>query len=268
MRDNPLKTRLAAGETVFGTFAFEFASPGLARIVKSTGCEFLILDMEHSGWTFETVKTQIQLARGAGLVPIVNPPGDDFNVITRSLDTGAKGILVPVVETKAQAEAIVRATRYPPHGNRGSAFGVAHDDYVIGDARKTMKAANESVLVMVKIETKKGVENVDEIMAVPGIDVAFVGHTDLSVSLGMPLDYDRPEFVKARDAVLAACQRHGKIAGNLVGNPKWGKAWIKKGFRMIAYMGDIWLLQSALQSGLEAMKDAVPKGKAAARKGR
>lgn len=261
MRDNPLKARLARGETVFGTFVFEFASPGLARIVRSTGCDYIILDMEHSGWSFETVKDQIQFARGAGLVPLVNPAGDDFNLITRSLDLGAKGILVPVVETKAQAEAIVRATRYPPHGNRGSAFGVAHDDYIIGDARKTMKAANDGVLVMVKIETRKGVANVDEIMAVPGIDVAFVGHTDLSVSLQRPLDFEHPEFVRARDAVVAACRRHGKVAGNLVGNPKWGKAWIKKGFRMIAYMGDIWLLQSALQAGLDAMRPAVPKAK-------
>ncbi len=261
MRDSTLKTRLARGETVFGTFVFEFASPGLARIVKSTGCDYIILDMEHSGWSFETVKDQIQFARGAGLVPLVNPAGDDFNLITRSLDLGAKGILVPVVETRAQAEAIVRATRYPPQGHRGSAFGVAHDDYVIGDARKTMKAANDGVLVMVKIETRKGIANVDEIMAVPGIDVAFVGHTDLSVSLQKPLEFEHPEFVKARDAVVAACRRHGKIAGNLVGNPKWGKAWIRKGFRMIAYMGDIWLLQSALQSGIDAMRPAVPKAK-------
>ncbi|MSP48209.1 MAG: aldolase [Alphaproteobacteria bacterium] len=261
MRDNPLKARLARGETVFGTMVFEFDSPGLARIVKAAGADYIILDMEHSGWSFETVKDQIQFARGAGLVPLVNPPGDDFNLITRSLDLGAKGLLVPVVETKAQAEAIVRATRYPPHGNRGSAFGVAHDDYVIGDAKKTMKAANAGVLVMVKIETRKGVANVDEIMAVPGVDVAFVGHTDLSVSLGMPLEFERPEFVRARDAVLAACKRHGKIAGNLVGNPKWGKAWIRKGFRMIAYMGDIWLLESALRSGIDAMRSAAPKPK-------
>jgi 2-keto-3-deoxy-L-rhamnonate aldolase RhmA len=257
MRDNPLKARLARGETVFGTMVFEFNSPGLARIVKAAGADYIILDMEHSGWTFETVKDQIQFARGAGLVPLVNPPGDDFNLITRSLDLGAQGLLVPVVESKAQAEAIVRATRYPPHGNRGSAFGVAHDDYVIGNARKTMTAANASTLVMVKIETKKGVANVDEIMAVPGVDVAFIGHTDLSVSLGIPLEFERREFVRARDAVLAACQRHGKIAGNLVGNAKWGKAWIRKGFRMIAYMGDIWLLESALRAGIDAMRPAV-----------
>jgi 2-dehydro-3-deoxyglucarate aldolase/4-hydroxy-2-oxoheptanedioate aldolase len=259
VRDNPLKARLGRGETVFGTMAFEFDSPGLARIVKAAGADYIILDMEHSGWSFETVKDQIQFARGAGLVPLVNPPGDDFNLITRSLDLGAQGLLAPVVESKAQAEAIVRATRYPPRGNRGSAFGVAHDDYVVGDARKTMKAANASTLVMVKIETRKGVANVDEIMAVPGIDVAFVGHTDLSVSLGMPLEFERPEFVRARDAILAACQRHGKIAGNLVGSPKWGKAWIRKGFRMIAYMGDIWLLESALRAGIDAMRPAVPR---------
>ncbi|MCC6471709.1 MAG: aldolase [Alphaproteobacteria bacterium] len=259
MRNPSLKSRLAAGETIFGTMAFEFDSPGLARIVKAAGADFIILDMEHSGWSFETIKDQIQFARGAGLVPLVNPPGDDFNLITRSLDLGAHGLLVPVVESRAQAEAIVRATRYPPFGNRGSAFGVAHDDYVIGDARRTMRAANAAALVMVKIETKKGLANADEIMAVPGIDVAFVGQTDLSVSLDIPLEFDHPEFVRARNEVLAACQRHGKIAGNLVGNPVWGRQWIRKGFRMIAYMGDIWLLQSALKSGIDAMRQASPR---------
>ena len=255
MRDNPLKTKLARDEAIFGTMAFEFASPGLAQIVALSGADFILLDMEHSGWSFETIKSQIAHAHGAGLAPFVNPAGDDFNLITRSLDLGAFGVMVPVVETKAQAEAIVRATRYPPHGTRGAAFGVAHTDYRSGDAPAMMATANARTMVIAKIETAKGVANADEIMSVPGIDVGFVGHTDLSVSLGRPAEFEHPEFVAARDKVLSACQRRGKAAGCLVGSPAWGRAWKAKGFRFIAYLGDIWLLGNALRAGLDAIKE-------------
>jgi 2-keto-3-deoxy-L-rhamnonate aldolase RhmA len=254
MRENPLKRRLANGETLFGTMAFEFASPGLAPIVAGAGADFILLDMEHSGWSFETVKQQIANAHGVGLAPFVNTAGDDFNLITRSLDLGAFGVMIPVVETRAQAEAVVRATRYPPHGNRGSAFGVAHTDYRLGDVSATIAAANARTMVIVKLETARGVANADEIMGVPGVDVGFVGHTDLSVSLGRPADFDHPEFVAARDRVLAACLRHGKTAGCLVGSPEWGRAWVAKGFRFVAYLGDIWLLAGALQGGIDAMR--------------
>jgi 2-dehydro-3-deoxyglucarate aldolase/4-hydroxy-2-oxoheptanedioate aldolase len=254
MRGNPLKDRLRRGETAFGTMAFEFASPGLARICANAGADFILLDREHSGWSFETVKAQIGFALGAGVVPIVNTSGDAHNEITRSLDLGAMGVMIPVVETRAQAEAVVRATRYPPHGTRGSAFGVAHTDYAIGDVPATIAAADARTMVVVKLETAKGCANADEIMSVPGVDVGFVGHTDLSVSLGRPQDFAHPRFVAARDGVVAACRRHGKAAGCLVGSPEWGREWIAAGFTMVAYLGDIWLLGGALRSGIDAMK--------------
>jgi 2-keto-3-deoxy-L-rhamnonate aldolase RhmA len=261
MPDTPLKSRLAAGETLFGTMAFEFDSPGLARIVAGAGSEFIILDMEHSGWGIATIKRQIAYARGAGLTPIVNPPGDAHHQICRPLDLGAEGVMVPVVETAAQAEAIVRATRYPPAGTRGAAFGVAHDDYAIGDVAATMAAANARTLVIVKIETAKGVASADAIMAVPGVDVGFVGHTDLSVSLGIPGRFADPDFVAARGAVAAACRKHGKAAGCLVATPESGREWIAAGFRLVTYLGDIWLLGNALRAGLDAMRQNPPPGK-------
>ncbi len=256
MRKNPVKSRLQAGETVFGTMVFEFDSPGLARIVAGAGAEFIILDMEHSGWGVETIKRQIAHAHGAGLVPIVNPPSDAREFIGRPLDLGALGLMIPVVETRAQAEAIVRATRYPPVGTRGSAFGVAHDDYAAGDVAATMAEANERILVIVKIETEEGVRNADAIMSVPGVDVGFVGHTDLSVSLQIPAQFDNPRFIAARDAVATACRKHGKSAGCLVPTPEAGRQWIAAGFRLVTYLGDIWLLGNALRSGLEAMRAA------------
>lgn len=249
-----LKSRLAGGATVFGTMVFEFASPGLARIVAGTGADFIMLDMEHSGWSFDTIKSQIAHAQGAGIAPIVGTPSHFKDYVGRSLDLGAVGVIVPHVETRAQAEALVRATRYPPGGTRGSAFGVAHDGYVVGDLKATMAAADRDVMVIAKIESEAGVRNIDEIVAVPGIDVAFVGHTDLSVSMGIPGQFDDPRFVAERNAVAEACRRHGKAAGCLVANPDWGRAWMEAGYRMVAYLGDIWLFASALKAGIDAMR--------------
>ena len=255
MRANPVKAKLARGEIAFGTMVFEFATPGLAPILAGAGAEFVILDMEHSGWTFETVKAQIAHAHGAGIVPIVNTAGGmRHDSIGRSLDLGALGVKIPVVETAEQARMIVAATRYPPRGNRGSAFGVAHTDYLLGDTNAQIAAAEARTIVVVKLETAKGAANADAIMAVPGVDIGFVGHTDLSVSLGRPGDFAHKEFVAARDAVVAACNRHGKTAGCLVGSPESGRAWIAAGFRFVAYLGDIWLLANALREGIDAMK--------------
>lgn len=253
-----LKPRLRKGEVVLGTMAFEFPGPGLARIAANAGADFIILDMEHSGWGYETIKDQIALARGAGLVPIVNPPRGTHEHVGRCLDLGAGGLLVPVVESRAQAEALVEAARYPPRGTRGSAFGVAHDDYRGGDVARTMAAANRGVLLMAKIETVKGVANADAIMSVPGIDVGFVGHTDLSVSMGHPGKFSRPAFLRARDKVVAACRKHGKAAGCFAPSVEAGLDWIGAGFQVVNYSGDIWLLGGALKSGLDALGRARP----------
>src|SRR5262249_61432713 len=117
-----------------------------------------------------------------------------------------------------------------------------------------MAAANAHTLVIVKLETAKGVANADEILAVPGIDVGFVGHTDLSVSLGIPGAFGDPRFIAARDAVVDACRRHRKAAGCLVPTPEAGLQWMAAGFRMVTYLGDIWLLGQALKSGIDAMR--------------
>ena len=259
MRATPVKQRLAEGGRAFGTMLFEFASPGIARIIAGAGAEFLILDMEHSGWGFETVKQQVAAARAAGLVALVNPPSGAFENVGRCLDLGAQGLMIPVVETREQAEALVAATRYPPLGHRGSAFGVAHDDYAPGDPAATMARANESTLLIVKIETAKGVANADDILGVPGIDVGFVGHTDLSVSLGMPGQFARPEFIAARDAVVHACRRHGKTAGCFSPGVAAGMAWMAAGFRFVTYSGDIWIFAEAMKAGLDALKAAPPE---------
>ena len=255
VQGNIVKQKLARDELVVGTFVMEFASSGLARIVAGAGADFVVFDMEHSGWSFETVKQQIANARGAGLMPIVNPRGGHrFAEHELLLDLGALGIMVPHVETAEQAAAIVRGTRYPLGGTRGAAFGVAHDGYRAGEVPETMRTADAQTLVTVKIETGTAVRNIEQIMDVDGIDVAVIGHTDLSLSLGVPLQLHHPDFVAAVDAVLAACRGRGKTAGCVVADAEQGRQWIAKGFRMVAYSGDIWLLGGALKAGIERLR--------------
>ena len=254
MRPNPVKTTLATGGRAFGTMVFEFFTPGLAQIMAAAGAEFAVYDTEHSGAGIETIKAQMAYARFTGCVPLVRVGATDYHAIAATLDAGALGIMAPMVETADQAAFLVACTRYPPHGRRGAAVGVAHDDYLGGSVTEKLRAANERTLVIALIETQAGVENVEAIAAVPGIDVLWLGHFDLTNSLGIPGGFDDPRFERAVDRIAAAADRHDKALGMMVADEAWARRYIAKGFRMIAYGIDHHLLQSALSRGIAAMR--------------
>jgi 2-keto-3-deoxy-L-rhamnonate aldolase RhmA len=254
MRSNPVRDKLARGEPVFGPMIMEFASPGVAQIFAGAGADFIVYDQEAGCLDTAAIKTQMALTRGLDIVPMVNVPWHDYPLLVRPLDCGAMGLMVPVVQTRAEAETIARITHYPPAGIRGAAFGIMHDDYSGTAIDQAIKAADARNLIIAKIETVKGIENIDEIISVPGIDVAFVGHMDLSVSLGEPGRYDTPHFLAAVDRVIAACKRHGKTGACLVTTPDAGRQWLAKGFRFIIYSTDVILIASAFRSGIEALK--------------
>ena len=258
MRPNPLKPRLAAGGCAFGTMAFEFFTPGYPAICREAGAEFILYDMEHSGVSFETIKAQFASSRGLDLVALVRVPSGDYPFIARALDIGAMGIMVPKVETAEQAKAIVDCTRYPPAGRRGAAFNVAaHDDYSGGPEATKIAQANARTMVIVLVETAKGIANVDAIAAVDGVDVVWLGHYDLTNSIGIPGQFDNPEFHMAVDSLVKACGKHGKTAGFLAGNETWARDFRARGFRMIAYGVDTLLMQGALAEGLKLLRGTV-----------
>jgi 2-keto-3-deoxy-L-rhamnonate aldolase RhmA len=254
MRENEVKRKLQQGKPAFGTYAMEFYTPGLARILANAGAEFVILDCEHSGWSVESLRLQVALAHGAGLVPIVNTPAGDYERIGLFLDIGAMGLMVPHVESRAQAEELVRATRYPPAGVRGGGFGIAHDDYREDDVRETIRIADQRTLIIAKLESRKGVGNAEAIMEVPGIDVALVTSGDLSLDLGVPGEGSHPDILAALDRVLAICRAKNKTAGCAVFDVATGRARLAAGFRFIQYSWDIGLLGGALKDGLAALR--------------
>ncbi|HWE63161.1 MAG TPA: aldolase/citrate lyase family protein [Chloroflexota bacterium] len=250
MAESRLRRILSAGGYAAGTMIFEFNTPGVARILDAVGLDFAVYDMEHSGFEIGDIRALLAWSRAATFTPIVRVPSPDYHFLARIHDVGARGVMVPMVGTRAQAEAIVRACKYAPEGARGAAFGVAHDDFRAGSVAATMADANRDNLIIAQIETAQGVEHAAEIAAVPGIDVIWIGHFDLTLSLGIPGQFDHPRFVEAVDIVVAAAVAHGRPLGILVSDPAAGRFWIERGFRIICYSGDIWLLQRALAEGV------------------
>ena len=253
MKVNPVKKKLREGGAALGTMVFEFATTGIARLAASAGAEFVIFDMEHTGWSMETVRMLMATSRGLDCAAMVRVPATEYHFLARVLDMGAQGVMVPMVESVEQARLIVQATKYPPVGRRGAAFGVAHDDYQGGDAVAKMQSANDEILLIAQIETARGLDNVDGIAAVPGIDVLWIGHHDLTNSMGIPGQFEHPRYLEAVQRVLDAANRHGKAAGFMASTIEIGKALLRQGFRILAYGGDLWIYQQALREGLAAL---------------
>ena len=254
MRSNQVKDLLAQGETVYGTMIFEFLSAGLPQILQNGGAQFVFYDMEHSGFSMLEMKTQLALCRGLNITPLVRLPDTTYQYTSRLLDLGAMGMLFQMCETAEQAEEFVKWTRYPPSGQRGAMFGGAHDDYSALTVPEIIEGAHDRTMVCVLIESEKGVANAEEIMAVPGVDVAHLGHGDLSLSLEVPGETEHPRMQDSIDKILEACENNGKAAACLAGNVETGQDWIRRGFRMVSYSYDIGLMTSALATGIEALR--------------
>jgi 2-dehydro-3-deoxyglucarate aldolase/4-hydroxy-2-oxoheptanedioate aldolase len=249
-----LKQKLARDGHAFGAAVFEFFTPGVAQIAKAAGAEFVFYDMEHSGAGIETIKAQCAYCRGLDVAPLVRVPATEYDFIANVLDAGAHGVMVPMVDTAEQAAFIAACAHYPPQGRRGSGFGMAHDDYQPGNPVDKMRAAHERTLTIVQIETVSGLENVEAIAATPGVDVLWLGHFDLSNFMGIPAQFQHPEFVAGVKRIAAAAAKHGKIAAFLALDEAWSVEYWGYGYRMFAYGLDSALLQRELARGLAHLK--------------
>src|SRR5215470_7191372 len=213
-----LKAMARTRTVKLGHFIVEFATPGIGHIMK------------NAGFGFETVKSAIRYFEAAGVAPIVRVPSKEYHHIARACDMGAEGIMLPMVGNAKEARAILDCMKYHPEGKRGVALGVAHDGYASGPVPKKLAAANQRTTLFCQIETAEGVKNADAIAAVDGVDCLWVGHFDLSVSLGIPGEFSNPKFTGAIDKVVAACHKHKKAVGRLVPNVETGIDYFKWGF--------------------------------------
>jgi 2-keto-3-deoxy-L-rhamnonate aldolase RhmA len=254
VRENAVKKSLASGGKAFGSMVFEFFTPGMPRLLANAGAEFALYCMEHTGAGFETLKPQFSLCRALGVVPLVRVPGTEYDLIARALDCGALGVMVPLVDDAEQARFIVSCTRYPPEGRRGAAFGFAHDDYQGGDVADKMGMIHARTLVIAMIETARGLQNVEAIAAVPGIDVLWLGHFDLTNFLAIPGNFSHPRYREAVKRIVAAAEQNGKAAGYMAADEALGREYLGHGFRMIATGTDQGMLQAAIERNIGAWR--------------
>jgi 2-dehydro-3-deoxyglucarate aldolase/4-hydroxy-2-oxoheptanedioate aldolase len=260
MRDNHVKRTLRAGGVSVGVLCLEFATPGIGRLSAEAGAEFAVFDMEHTGWSLETIKTLVATSRGVDLVPIVRPPVTDYHHIAHLMDVGAMGLLIPLVNSAEQVKFAIECATYPPRGRRGCAFAMTHDDYQGGDLTAKMRQADDNLLVIAQIETAEGLANVDAIAAVEGVDGLWIGQFDLTTSLGIPGQFDHPTFLDATERVLEACHKHGKAATLAVMDVDQLSAGPANGFRLLVYAADLWIYQQALRRCFRAIRDTLGQG--------
>ena len=244
-------------ELKLGTYVGEFATSGMGRILKAAGCEFAFVDMEHSAFSFETAKALLGSLHDQGLATMLRPPSKEAHHLARACDIGAQGVCPPMLGSTQQAAQCVAAIKYPPDGTRGCAFGIAHDDYSPLPAPEGVASSNRRTSFVALIETEEGIGNCDSIAATEGVDCIWLGHLDLSLSLGIPGEFGHPRFLECVEAFMAAAKRHGKSAGRLVASPEEGARLHRDGCDFICYLGDIWIFQRALRAGLDEIRAAV-----------
>ena len=258
MFTNQLKTQLAEDGVAFGAFV-QIAHPAVVEAFAAAGVRWIILDCEHGVLDLEAAANLMRGMSAWQCDAIVRLPGNDRMWIARCLDAGARGIIVPMVNTPEQAEAAVAAAKYPPAGKRGFGFGRANHYGVEFDAY--LGCANDQIAVIVQIEHIKGVENADAILSVEGIDGVFVGPYDLSGSLGIPGKLDDPKMLEALERINQACDRHNVPAGVHITSAELDRVEraIAGGFRILALGVDTQLLYHAMHDFLRGAKALVAK---------
>lgn len=254
MKPNKFKEAIAKTGTAAGHMISDFGTRNIARIVQSANPDFVMIDMEHTGYDTERIADLCAWFRATDIAPMVRIPQGLYHFCARTLDAGALGIMVANVETAAQAKEIVDACKYAPMGKRGVALGGAHNDFVMPDPVEYFRYANDNTTVVTMIESPAGLANADAIAATPGVDVLWVGHYDLTQAMGIPAQFQHPDFLAALRTVTTAAKRHGKQAGIQPGRAEDATQWHALGFNVISWGIDYAVYRTALTNGINEVR--------------
>ena len=255
MKSNFVRHKLKQGQPSIGSW-LTLPDPFAARLMAATGFDWLTVELEHTPISLETAALMFSIASSAGVAPLVRIPVNSVENIKRVLDIGAWGIIVPQVNSRAEAEAVVEAARYFPEGNR-SVGGQFHALNFGTDTGTYYEKANHEILVVVMLEHIRGVEKADEILSVPGIDACFIGPNDLHKSMGLAPTFDSQNecFVQAVTHVRQSAHKHKVASGIHVVDAANAQRRISEGFQFIAVASDAGFLagkakETATQLGL------------------
>lgn len=244
-----LRQKWARGETVFGMWA-ALPCGFAAELLCAPGVDYVCIDQQHGLVDYADMVAMMRAIEGRGTTALTRVPANQAWLIGKALDAGAQGVVVPMVSNRQEAAAAAAACRYFPKGVRS--FGPVRASMVM-DSRD-IAVVGDGVLCFVMVETREGVEKVDEIAATPGIDGIYVGPADLALGLGLPpnLDKEEPEHVAAVERILAACRRHGIVPGIQCGSGKSARKFADKGFRFVTFSKDSSLLPASVEKEVAA----------------
>src|SRR5580693_4190137 len=229
MRINHVKQSLAEGKVQLGTGFGQLRSPEIPRLLAAAGFQWAFLDTEHGGFDLETVQDICRVSALCGLSPIVRVADLQYALVARALDCGAQGVIFPRVESPELLERAVSWTKFPPMGVRGFGLAATHVEYERATIPQVLAHQNENTMVVLQIETQLAVDRRDELLSVPGIDAVLIGPVDLSLSLGVPGDFEHPRMVAAMEQVRDSCLKHGVAPGTQLRTLALAKFWKERG---------------------------------------
>jgi 2-keto-3-deoxy-L-rhamnonate aldolase RhmA len=263
MQTNTIKHKLKAGGSVLGTCITDHVSPEIVTIFKAAGLDFFFIDTEHSVPSYRDVQTLVRAGRGAGVIPLVRVTQAEYFLIARLLDVGAMGIVAPRISSVEEARKVVDAMKFTPDGSRGYGLRGVINDYQYKGARAEMDSANSETLVVLQVETKECLDAIFEIAAVPGADAFMIGPFDLSISLGIPGQFDDPIFWKAVDRMVEAANKAGIAPGIHFGTAAQLKRAAERGCRFLVCGSD----SSVMLAGFKGIAQDMALGKGPEGKG-
>jgi 4-hydroxy-2-oxoheptanedioate aldolase len=234
MQINTVKQALKAGRCQLGTAVFQMRSPEIARVLAASGFDWAFFDTEHGGFGIESVQDFCRVANLVGIAPIVRIAEMHYSLVARSLDCGAQGIIFPRVESPEILAEAVAWTRFPKEGVRGYGLGGPQLGYQQHSFAEVIDHVNSNTLVVLQIETLKAFEARTALLSVPGIDAVLIGPADLSISLGIPGQFDHPLIVETIKAIQESCIQHGIAPGIHLRSPELAKFWRDQGMRLLS----------------------------------
>ena len=256
LKSNRVKQALKRGEPVIGTMISESNATGFIWTLASVGFDYVFIDMEHGTFDLPAVADMIKVARLANLTPLVRVPDLAYHLAAQVLDAGAMGLMLPRVETREQAEQFVSYVKYPPIGVRGASAGRGHTDYGNAGPQELVRHMNEHTLVILQIERKRAIDNIDELLSVPGVDVALIGPFDLTISLGEER-VESPAVDAAIQKVVDSAKRHGLASGTHIGSPAVVLDWHRRGMTMLTCNSDLGFFRAGAQQTLDALRKGI-----------
>jgi 2-keto-3-deoxy-L-rhamnonate aldolase RhmA len=254
MRMNTVKQALKEGKTQFGCSTSMLRSPEVPRILAAAGLNWTYLDSEHGAFDLETLQDLIRAANDSGLCPIVRVADLQYALVARALDCGAQGVLFPRVESPELLEKAISWTRFPPEGVRGFGLQPTHLGYEVATMREIIAHMNANTMVVLQIETQTALDRIDELLSVRNIDAVMIGPADLSVSLGVPGQFEHPKLVAAIEKIRDACNRHGIAPGLHMRSLKLIQYWRDHGLRFLSCNSEIGFLLDKATETVAALK--------------